>query len=126
MKKIVVKVERTTTGFSAYAENYPAYTTGRSSAELIRNMIDSINTYFEAENIKKKVTSKDLTFEIELSSVFEVFPINVKALSSRIGMNYTLLSQYATGKKTPSPKQTEKIIDGIHEIGRELMEINLV
>ena len=126
MKKIVVKVEKTSTGFSAYAEKYPAVTTGRNSAELTSNMVDSMNTYFEAENIKRKVTAKDLTFEVELSSVFEVFPINVKALSARIGMNYSLLSQYATGKKSPSPKQTEKILEGIHEMGRELTEISLV
>jgi uncharacterized protein YqgV (UPF0045/DUF77 family) len=126
MKKIIVKVEKTTTGFSAYAEKYPAFTTGRSSAELISNMVDSINTYFEAENVKRKVTPRDLTFEVQISSVFEVFPINVKALSKRIGMNYTLLSQYANGKKSPSQKQTEKIVTGIHEIGRELTEINLV
>jgi uncharacterized protein YqgV (UPF0045/DUF77 family) len=126
MKKVVVKVERTETGFSAYAEKYPAFTTGRNSAELVTNMVDSLNGYFEAEGLKKRVAPSDLTFEIDLSSVFEVFPINVKALSYRIGMNYSLLSQYATGKKKPSQKQTEKILEGIHEVGRELIEINLV
>jgi REP element-mobilizing transposase RayT len=40
--------------------------------------------------------------------------------------NENRLSQYATGKKKPSPKQTEKILEGIHEVGRELTEINLV
>ena len=126
MKKIIVKVERTATGFSAYSEKYPAFTTGRSSGELISNMVDSINTYFEAVKSKRKITPRELTFEIRLSSVFEVFPINIRALSTRIGMNYTLLSQYATGKKSPSPKQTERIVSGIHEIGRELTEIRLI
>jgi hypothetical protein len=126
MKKVVVKVERTGTGFSAYAETYPAFTTGRNSAELVANMVDSLNGYFESENIKKRVAPGDLTFQIDLSSVFEVFPINVRALSYRIGMNYSLLSQYATGKKKPSPKQTAKILEGIHEVGRELTEISLI
>ena len=126
MKKIIVKVERTETGFSAYAEKYPAFTTSKNSADLISNMVDSLNGYFEAEDMKKRVAPGDLTFEVDLSSVFEVFPINVKALSYRIGMNYSLLSQYATGKKRPSQKQTKKILEGIHEIGRELTEINLI
>lgn len=66
-------------------------------------------------------------FEVDLTSVFEVFPvINVKALSGRLGMNYTLISQYATGKKKPSAKQAEKIMEGIHEIGRELSELTLI
>lgn len=47
-------------------------------------------------------------------------------LSERIGMNHTLLSQYANGRKKPSPKQKERIMEGIHEIGRELTEISLM
>jgi|GEM_PF-6656559 len=34
MKKIFDKVERTSGGFSAYAEKYPAFTTGKNSSEL--------------------------------------------------------------------------------------------
>ncbi len=125
-RQIKIKVERTRTGFSAYSEKYPAFTTGKNSTELITNMVDSLNTYFEAaEGTRKRIKAKDLTFEIDVSSVFEVFPINVRALSEKIGMNHTLLSQYATGRKRPSPKQTARILNGIHEIGRELTEITL-
>ena len=67
-----------------------------------------------------------IAFELEMTSVFDVFPINVKALAERIGMNYTLLSQYATGRKKSSQKQTEKIVEGIQEVGRELAELSLV
>ncbi|MBY0432517.1 MAG: hypothetical protein K2U26_00235 [Cyclobacteriaceae bacterium] len=127
MAKIKVKVEKTTTGFSAYAEKYSAFTTGRTVAELVANMVESLNLYFEEAEIKKVVTPNDLLFEVDLTSVFEVFPvINVKALSGRLGMNYTLISQYATGKKKPSSKQAEKIMEGIHEIGRELSELTLI
>ena len=92
MKKITIKVEKTKTGFSAQAENYPAFTTGQNSAELVSNMVESLNLYFEDQEINKTVSIKDLSFEIQISSVFEVFPINIKALAERIGMNYTLLS----------------------------------
>ena len=126
MNKIIIKVEKTTTGFSAYAEKYPAFTTGQNSAELASNMIESLNLYFEEEGLKKTVDISNLSFELEISTVFEVFPINVKALSQRIDMNYTLLSQYATGKKKPSGKQLEKIKSGILEIGRELTSISLL
>jgi hypothetical protein len=127
MAKVKVKVEKTRTGFSAYADKYSAFTTGRTVAELISNMVESLNLYFQAAKIKRVVTSNDLLFEVDLTSVFEVFPvINVKALSGRLGMNYTLISQYATGKKKPSPRQAERIMQGIHEIGRELSELTLI
>lgn len=127
MAKIKVKVEKTTTGFSAYAEKYSAFTTGKTVTELVTNMVESLNLYFEEAGAKKVVTPNDLLFEVDLTSVFEVFPvINVKALSGRLGMNYTLISQYASGKKKPSAKQAEKILEGIHEIGRELSELTLI
>lgn len=39
-----------------------------------------------------------------------------------MGMNYTLLSQYITGAKTPSEKQTMKVLQGVKLLGRELSE----
>jgi len=41
-------------------------------------------------------------------------------------MNPTLLSQYVQGRKKPSGQQTDKILHGIHQIGRELSELNLI
>jgi hypothetical protein len=125
MAKIKVKVEKTTTGFSAYAEKYAAFTTGRTVEELQTNMVESLNLLFDDKG--RVVTKSDLSFQMELTSVFEVYPvINMRALSRRVGMNYTLLAQYATGKKKPSPKQSAIILDGIHDIGRELAELSLV
>lgn len=41
-------------------------------------------------------------------------------------MNPTLLSQYVQGYKKPSEKQKMKILMGIHQIGKELSEIELI
>jgi hypothetical protein len=41
-------------------------------------------------------------------------------------MNESLLSQYVQGRKRPSEKQTDKILQGINQIGKELSEINLI
>lgn len=125
MTKIKVKVESTETGYSAYAEKYAAFTTGSTVPELISNMVESLNFYFEEKG--KVVTARDLAFEMELTSVFTVYPVlNMKALANRLNMNHTLLSQYATGKKKPSQKQVAKILKGINAVGRELAELNLL
>lgn len=89
-------------------------------------MIESLNLYFEEEQKGREVSARDLDFQLDLSNLFEIFPINVKAFSSRVGMNYTLLIQYVKGVKKPSSKQTEKILEGMQEIGKELSEITLV
>ena len=125
--RIKILIEKTRTGFSAYAEKYSAYTTGKTVESLTENMVESLNLFFEESGSRKRVTADDLQFEMELTSIFEVFPvINVKALSVRLGMNYTLISQYATGKKKPSARQAEKIMNGIHQVGRELTELRLI
>ena len=118
-------VEKTDTGFSAYSEDYPIFTTGRTMPELINNAFEAGNLFFEEENID--LTHDSLKFEIDFKQFFQYYKvINSKFLAEKIGMNPTLLSQYVQGHKKPSDKQTEKILLGIHQIGKELSEINLI
>lgn len=124
-KKIKMMVEKTDTGFSAFAEDNPIYTTGRTIPELIDNALEAANLFFEEDNIR--VTPENLKFEIDFKQFFQYYKvINAKFLANKIGMNPTLLSQYVQGRKKPSDAQTEKILLGIHKIGQELSEINLI
>ncbi len=124
-KKITLIVEKTDTGFSAYAENYPIYTTGKTIPELINNAFDACSLYFEEQSLK--LTHENIKFEIDFKQFFQYYKVlNSRFLAKKIGMNPTLLSQYVQGHKKPSEKQTEKILMGIHQIGQELSEINLI
>ncbi|MEX0996413.1 MAG: helix-turn-helix transcriptional regulator [Flavobacteriaceae bacterium] len=124
-KKIIMTVEKTDTGFSAYSESYPIFTTGQSIPELINSAYEATEFYFEEDKIK--VGPEDIKFEIDFKQFFKYYKvINAKFLAEKIGMNATLLSQYVSGTKKPSPKQTEKILSGIHQIGQELSGINLL
>jgi len=124
-KKIILTVEKTDTGFSAYAEDYPIFTTGKSIPELINSAYEATEFYFE--EVKVKVDPNDIRFEIDFKQFFKYYKvINAKFLAEKIGMNATLLSQYVSGTKKPSPKQTEKILSGINQIGQELSGINLL
>ena len=124
-KKIKMMVEKTDTGFSAMSEDYPIYTTGRTVPELFDNALEAANLYFEEE--KTEVTQENLKFDIDFKQFFQYYKVlNAKFLANKIGMNPTLLSQYVQGRKKPSDAQTEKILLGIHQIGQELSEINLI
>ena len=114
--KITLIVEKTNTGFSAYSYDYPIFTTGKSIPELINSAYEATEFYFEEEIVK--VEPNDIKFEIDFKQFFKYYKvINAKFLAEKIGMNATLLSQYVSGTKKPSPKQTEKILSGIHQIG---------
>ncbi|MFW5821767.1 MAG: XRE family transcriptional regulator [Tangfeifania sp.] len=122
-KKIKIIVEKTKTGFSAYSEEYPIFTTGRTIPELINNALEATQLNFE-EYI---ISHENLNFEIDFAQFFQYYKVlNSKFLAEKIGMNPTLLSQYVQGHKKPSENQTEKILSGIHQIGQELSEINLI
>jgi predicted RNase H-like HicB family nuclease len=124
-KKIKLIVEKTNTGFSAYSEEYPIFTSGKSIPELINSAYEATEFYFEEEKIK--VQPSDLKFEIDFKQFFKYYKVlNAKFLAEKIGMNASLLSQYVSGTKKPSQKQTEKILRGIHQIGQELSGINLL
>lgn len=125
-KKIVILiVEKTDTGYSAFSKDYPIFTTGQSVPELINNAYEATEFYFEEEKVKIKPA--DIKFEIDFQQFFKFYKVlNAKFLAEKIGMNATLLSQYVQGHKKPSAKQTEKILRGIHQIGQELSALNLL
>jgi hypothetical protein len=125
MRKIEMVVERTNTGFSAYATKYPLSTTGTDLLSLKRNMVEAVNIYFEDK--KTVVTEGDLKVTLDLGQFFEFYKvINAKAFSERIGMNQSLLVQYIKGIKKPSSAQATRILKGVQEVGRELSEIKFL
>ncbi len=124
-RKINAIVEKTETGFSAFAIDYPVFTTGSTISELTDNIVEGLNLFFEDDGIQ--LEAKNINLEIDLKQFFQYYRvINAKFLAERIGMNPTLLSQYVQGRKKPSPAQTDKILNGIHQIGKELSELSLV
>ncbi len=122
-KKIVVIIEKSNTGFSAYAADFPVYTTAATINKLLDNVQEAFSLYLENEEFNVS----QITFEIDLKQFFQYYKvINSRALAEKIGMNPTLLSQYIRGHKKPSEKQSRRILYGINRIGQELAEMSLI
>lgn len=120
---IAFTVEKTDTGYSAFAEDYDVYTTGKNLAELTENMKEAFDLYLEAEGIEMEYELKP---EFSIPLLFEYYKvINASALSERIGMNQSLLAQYIKGHKKPSAKQVERIMKGVKQIGDELSRLQV-
>ncbi|MEM9937004.1 MAG: XRE family transcriptional regulator [Bacteroidota bacterium] len=118
-------VEKTDTGFSAFAEDAPAYTTAKSSPDLLPNIMEALNLYLEEE--AELDDAARVKLQLDFQQFFQYYKVlNASYLAHRIGMNESLLSQYVKGVKVPSEKQLDRILKGIHEIGKELSEIHLV
>lgn len=120
--KIEIIVEKTKTGYSAYAEKYPVFTVGKSLGELKTNILEAVNLLLDEQG--KFVTENDLKIVLDLPQFFSFYKvINAKALSERIGMNQSLLAQYIKGIKKPSAAQTQRILKGVQQVGKELAGI---
>jgi transcriptional regulator with XRE-family HTH domain len=125
MKKIVFMVEKTNTGFSAFAkdDNINVGTTGTTITELKSNILEALNLLNERQG-KRLIKIEDLVIELDLPQFFDYYKIiNAKALAQRIGMNQSLLAQYVGGQKKPSLKQVERIISGVKEAAKEILEL---
>ena len=122
-KKLDIIVEKTDTGYSAYAEDLNVFTTAANIPDLYEQLLEALNLYYEDSGCE--VRAENLRLHLDLQQFFQYYRVlNASFLAERIGMNPTLLSQYVRGKKKPSTRQTRKILEGIQTIGKELSEIN--
>lgn len=125
MKQIEITVERTKTGYSAYAVKLPVVTTGKTLEELKQNMLEALNLYYYTSG--KKINVDQLKVILDLPQFFSFYKvINAKALAERIGMNQSLLSQYITGTKKPSSLQTKRILEAVQQVGKELSAVQFL
>jgi hypothetical protein len=100
-------------------------TEGNTFEELKTNILEAVNLAFE--DIGFVYNIEEIKFSYDLESFFDFYKvINAKALSERIGMNQSLLAQYIKGNKKPSVIQTRRILQGVHQIGKELSEVNFL
>ena len=120
----IIKEEQ---GYSAIGQwkNICLNTQGDTWEELQFMIIDMLNLAFE--DLGFTYVIDEVKFEYDLASFFDFYKvINAKALSERIGMNQSLLAQYIKGIKKPSPNQTKRILQGVHQIGKELSEASFL
>ena len=47
------------------------------------------------------------------------------AVARRLGIRQSLLAQYISGTKKPSEERSRKILNAIHDIGKELIAVSL-
>ncbi len=52
--------------------------------------------------------------------------VKVGAVAKEAGMNPTLLRQYLSGVKRPSPEQARRVQDALHRVARRLLEVRFV
>ena len=133
MKTIIVVVEKTRTGYSAYLDGIDGIITiGKSLEEVKTNMMEAIECHLEVLKEYKKPIPEALRGEYSLKLKLDTeafFSWITKAMTQRglsqiSGMNETLISQYSTGIKKPGQKQLKRIETALHQFANDLQSIS--
>jgi predicted RNase H-like HicB family nuclease len=135
MNRVLVILEKTSGGgYSAYLPGLPGcVSTGSTVADIKSSIKEAVEFHIEGMRLdnlpipEEFVQDFELAYKMDVASLFEWFSgILTKSGVSRItGMNQSLISQYVSGIKTPSSRQTKKIERALHNLGQELLEIEL-
>jgi len=134
MEKIIVILEQTDSGFSAYIPELPiTCTTGADLKEVESNINEALELHMEVLKLENKPVPNwfegnfEYDYRLDIRDFFSLFtPVKQTAVAMKAGINPSLLRQYARGIKHPSLEQAKKIETAIHQLGRELLRIRLV
>lgn len=136
MEKIRVDVAWCNKNFGAsLGENVPGAVvlTAKTYEELLQKVPETLCFHVEGmiedgDDVPLWLRNGDYEFEYNLLDVatllhaYEPY-FTLSALSYASGINQHQLSHYANGIKKPRPQQRQRIIEGMHKIGRELLAV---
>ena len=136
MEKIRVDVSWCENNFSAsLGENVPGAVafTADTFVELQKEARESLEFHVEGmvedgDEVPGWLGNKEDEFEykfLDATSLLKAYGpyLSLAAISRASGINQHQLSHYANGLKKARSHQRERIVDGIHKIGKELMAV---
>ena len=134
MEKIEVYIHWCRKNYSgSFSENVPGGVvfTGSTYEEMLREAQETLDFhlqgYVEDGEAPQWYLDHDyvLEFHPSVSALLHAYgsDVTLSAISRASGINQRQLSHYANGVKKPRPAQRQRIIDGIHAIGRRLMAV---
>ena len=131
-KTIKIIIERSDDSFSAYADNVPGiYGQGDTVEDAKKSALAGLKlliTYNENGNIPTLLKgSYKIVFKFDAESFLNYYKkiFTNAALERMTGINQKQLQHYATGLKKPRQAQVKKIENAMHNLGKELMSVEL-
>jgi predicted RNase H-like HicB family nuclease len=133
MKQIHVTLEKGTDGYGvSFNEISNVFGFGETIAEAKADAKAALDFYVQCLNRTHHPVPKILQGEYELKFEFDIEAllhyidgtVTKTALAKASGINASLLSHYSSGLKKPRKEQREKIVMGIHSLGRDLLSVS--
>lgn len=136
MEKIKVKVDWCDKNFGAVTEDDVLcgmiVATSRSYEGLMSELREAIREHIEGllqdgETLPVWLIAGEYEFDVELGIAAllrkcEQFT-SLAAIARASGINQQQLSHYASGLRVPRTEQRQRIVDGLHRIGKKFLEV---
>jgi len=133
MKTLTIVVEKTGTGFSAYAKELTGVATvGNTIAELKENIAEvlehQIDYKNETEGTSVKAEDFILNYVIDLEQFFDYFSVLNKSVFAEkyAHVNPSLFRQYTKGLAPLSSNKLSQISTGLHKLSSEIEDLAFV
>jgi predicted RNase H-like HicB family nuclease len=134
MKRIVVTVELSNNNYSSFIEELPGcVATGKTFEELKTNMQEAVEFHLgTSREFGDKIPAVfdsgfELVFKFDTAGLLQHYRgvFTNSALERITGINQRQLQRYASGKSKPRAVQAAKIANALHNMGRELLLVEL-
>ena len=126
-------IEKDGNGYSVYTENLKTVLHGsgasvaEAKAEMLAGYEDLLVLYAEeGRTIPRELQDLSFSYKYDISAFFNAFDfLNASKFAERVGISPSLMRHYKGGNTYISPAQAKKIESGLHQIGKELLAVNL-
>lgn len=132
MKQIKIIIQRTKDNYDAWAENVEGIWGGGETPEIakqsVREAIRLLKEYNTKENIPAILKGDyELVYQFDTESLLKYYKgiFTNSALERLTGINQKQLQHYASGLKKPRTEQRKKIEKALHDLGEELLAVEL-
>lgn len=131
---ITAIIEASKTGFGIYSDQLPGITGyGKTIDAAKQDLQSAIDEVLEAhledgtQPMKELNNGKlEFVYQYDIESLFKYFGVlDATNFARKIGINPSLLRQYKSGITLAGPKQKRRIEKGLHDLGRELLNVRL-
>lgn len=133
MEQVIISTSKTENGFSASCELLPGWIvafTGNFS-DFVSYVHESIDFYVDCAKMDHDTyptefdNDYELLFKMDIQSLLYCYDkiLTRAALSRMTGINQRQLGHYICGRSKPRKPQSERIVNALHELGKELQSI---
>jgi predicted RNase H-like HicB family nuclease len=130
--KLKIVLEKSSTGYSAYApEEEGIYTVGETYEEVKENIVEVIE--FRAEYLEEmgnsaeaeRLRNADIEYFLDIQQFFEQYSmLNKSEFANFIGMNPSMMRKISKGLVSLSDAKARQIEEGLHRLADEFGKVN--